>query len=123
MSTPTVSRFERSDKDIQMSSVFSILEALGLTDKRELEFASGRPTYDGKRMIVSFPAEEGNKTIRCGISREALEDHFQTDGKNPLAAFLANRKAIEQLARRKYLWGELEADGSVLIRTTDLILA
>lgn len=122
MSTPTVSRFEQSDKDIQMSSVLSILDVLGLTDKRGLEFASEKPTYDGNRGMVSFLAEDGNKMIPCAISREALEDHFGGDKKSPMAAFLANRDAIEQLARRKYLRGKLDADGSVLICTTDLIL-
>jgi len=33
--------------------------------------------------------------------------------------FRANRKAIEEFARKKYLEGQMEPDGSVLIRTLD----
>jgi len=32
VSTPTVSRFESGDKNIQLASVLAILEALGLLD-------------------------------------------------------------------------------------------
>ncbi len=58
--------------------------------------------------------------MRCAISREALDDHFQGDDKDKLEVFRANRRAIEQEARRKYLAGGTEPDGSVLIRTGDL---
>jgi hypothetical protein len=34
--------------------------------------------------------------------------------------FQQHRPAIEEKARRKYLAGDTERDGSVLIRTTDL---
>jgi hypothetical protein len=34
--------------------------------------------------------------------------------------FRTNRKAIEDFARKKYLAGQTESDGSILIRTIDL---
>jgi hypothetical protein len=34
--------------------------------------------------------------------------------------FGANRKASEEFRRKKYLAGEIEPDGSVLMRTLDL---
>jgi hypothetical protein len=34
--------------------------------------------------------------------------------------FRANRKAIEDFARKKYLAGQIESGGYVLIRTLDL---
>jgi hypothetical protein len=58
--------------------------------------------------------------VRCEITREALDDDFGGDGKDKLEVFRANRLAIEQEARRKYLAGRREADGSILIRTEDL---
>jgi hypothetical protein len=58
--------------------------------------------------------------VRSAIRREALDDHFQGDNKDKLEVFRANRRVIEQEARRKYLHGETEPDGSVLIRTGDL---
>ena len=36
VSTPTISRFEQADKDIQLSSAIAILDVLGMTDKRTL---------------------------------------------------------------------------------------
>ena len=34
--------------------------------------------------------------------------------------FRENRPAIEELAQRKYLTGQVEPDGTVLIRTADI---
>ena len=36
VSTPTISRFEQNDKDIQLSSALAILDVLGMTEKRTL---------------------------------------------------------------------------------------
>jgi len=93
-----------------------------MADRRDLDFRQGEPMYDSNRTVVTFEAWDGQKRILCAISREALEDHFGGDRKDPVVVFMANREAIEQLARRKYLRGELEPDHSILIRTTDLIL-
>ena len=123
VSTPTVSRFEQAGKDIQMSSVLSILDVLGMTDKRTLDFQQEEPVYDSGRMVVTFQGVDAKKRIPCAISREALEDHFGGNRKDPVVVFKANADAIEQLGRRKYLRGEFEPDGSVLIRTSDLILS
>jgi hypothetical protein len=49
-----------------------------------------------------------------------LDDHFHADNKDKLGAFRANRETIEREARRKYVEGRMERDGSVLIRTGDL---
>ena len=42
------------------------------------------------------------------------------DDKDKLEVFTAQRHAIELKVRQKYLDGEIEPDGSVLIRTGDL---
>ena len=67
-----------------------------------------------------FWGDDGETRVRCAISEEALDDHFRGDDKDKLEVFRANRQPIEQEARRKYLNGETEPDGSVLIRTSDL---
>jgi hypothetical protein len=76
--------------------------------------------YVFDREVVTFWGQDGESRVRCEISEEALDDHFGGDGKDKLEAFRANRKAIEEIARRKYLAGRREADGSVLIRSEDL---
>ncbi len=120
VSTPTISRFEQNDKDIQLSTVLAILDVLGLTDKRTLMFADQEFRRDESDAIV-FWGQDGDKRVHCRISREALDDHFSDrDRLKPDAAFTKYRRDIETLARRKYLLGQLEPDGSVLIRTNEL---
>lgn len=122
VSAPTVSRFEQNAEDIQLSSALAILDVLGLTDKRTLAFSDPASTY-GISHGVTFWGEDGEKRIRCQISREALDDHFSDgDRLRPEAAFRKYRPAIETLARRKYLVGQAEPDGTVLLRTDDIPL-
>jgi Fic family protein len=67
-----------------------------------------------------FWGEAGDNRVFCLISREALEDHFSDgDRLKPDDAFLAHREEIEAFASRKYARGQLEPDGSILIRTGD----
>ncbi len=119
VSTPTVSRFEQAEKDLQLSSVLAILDVLGMTDKRTLVF--GNPEYKADGEGVTFWGQHGKTRVRCRISREALDDHFSDgDRLRPEAAFKKHRQEIEALARRKYLLDQREPDGSILIRTGDL---
>jgi transcriptional regulator with XRE-family HTH domain len=120
VSTPTVSRFESGAKDIQLSSVTAILAVLGMVDERILTFPTSDSRYDSIRMVVLFAGKDGDKTVPCAISHEALEDHFDNDKREPAKVFRANRERIEHEARRKYLARRLEPDGLVLIKTEDL---
>jgi transcriptional regulator with XRE-family HTH domain len=119
VSTPTVSRFEGGEKDIQLSSALRLLGVLGLLDRRMLVFAEPDARYNSEKDIVAFWGRDGDKEVRCAISREAIDDRFKGDGKDKFKVYAANREAIEHEARRKYLAGKLEKDGSVLIRTAD----
>lgn len=122
VSTPTVSRFENAEKDLQLSSVLAIFEVLGLSDKRTLTFPNQEHRYEPSRSTVSFWGQDGPQRVLSRISREALDDHFSDRERlKPEAAFKKYRKQIEALARRKYLSGQREPDGSVLIRTNDIV--
>jgi transcriptional regulator with XRE-family HTH domain len=119
VSTPTVSRFEQASKDVQLSSVLAILDVLGMTDRRTLTFdaAAARDVDDS----IVFWGSDGETRVRFRISRAALDDHFSDgDRLRPDAAFKKHRRDIEGLARRKYLLGQCEPDGSVVIRTGEL---
>ncbi|MEP7243420.1 MAG: DUF1488 family protein [Gammaproteobacteria bacterium] len=120
VSTPTVSRFESGEKDIQLSTVTSILSVLGMLDERVLVFPDNDAYYDPARGVICFKGKDGDRTVTCAISREALDDHFEGDNKDKLKVFRANRERMEYEARRKYLAGRTEPDGSVLIKTIDL---
>ncbi len=121
VSPPTVSRFEQNAKDIQLSTVLAILNVVGMTDNRTLAFADESFRQDIDSGTIVFWGQEGETRIRCGISRHALADHFSDRGTlKPEGAFRKNRSEIEGLARKQYLTGKVEADGSVLIRTEDV---
>lgn len=120
VSTPTISRFESDEKDIQLSSVLNILGVLGMIDQRRLDFPEPKPVYLSDRMVVRFCGQDGDKHVHCEISENILDDHFQGDDKDKLKVFKANQAAIEHEARRKYLDDRLETDGTVLIQTGDL---
>jgi transcriptional regulator with XRE-family HTH domain len=120
VSTPTISRFENGEKDIQLSSALSILGVLGLLDARVLNFPDPEPRYDSINETVRFWGHDGTKRVLCAITNEALDDHYKPERKDKLKTFEANRAAIEQEARRKFLADTSEPDGSVIIRTADL---
>lgn len=120
VSTPTISRFENGEKDIQLSSALSILGVLGLLDTRALNFPDPEPRYDSINEAVRFWGHDGTRRILCAITRDALDDHYKPERKDKLKTFEANRAAIEQEARRKFLAGAVESDSSVMIRTNDL---
>ncbi len=88
--------------------------------KRELQFPAPKEIYIFDREVVAFWGQDGETRVRCEISEEALDDHFGGNGNDKVEVFKANRRAIEEIARRKYLAGRTEADGSVLIRSEDL---
>ncbi len=102
-----------------MSSVLNILQVLGMKDSRKLEFPNPKERYDSSRGVISFVGVDGDQKVICGISFEALDDHFE-DRKDPMRNFTNNRDKIESEARKKYIKNLLENDGSVLIRTEDL---
>jgi len=91
-----------------------------MQERHDLRFPAPDEKYEFGSDVVLFWAQDGDIRVRCQISREALDDHFGGDGKDKLAVFRASRQAIEEGARRKYLAGCTEPDGSVLIRTADL---
>jgi transcriptional regulator with XRE-family HTH domain len=123
VSTPTVSRLEGGDKNIQLSSALAILEALGMLEKRLLEFPDDAARYDDNRDVILFRGQSAGKVVNCAISREAIEDHFKPKGGGNaarIAAFKRHRRTIEELAERKFRARQMEPDGTLLIRSMDV---
>jgi len=78
------------------------------------------------RMLVEFVMFDGEKTVHCAVSDEALdklEGSSNTTAQERVAQFERNHKTVEELALRKFLAGRLEAATepfAVLVRSTDI---
>src|SRR2546428_9146032 len=70
VSTPTMSRLENAEKDLQVSSVLAILDVLGMSDKRTLVFTDPEHQRGAGDGIV-FWGQDGETKVRCCISRES----------------------------------------------------
>jgi hypothetical protein len=65
----------------------------------------------------------GDHSVRCAISRSALDDHFKPEGKDKddrLRIVRENRELIEQMMRAKYLSLPVDQPGGVLITSHDV---
>jgi hypothetical protein len=72
------------------------------------------------RKLSAFVAGIGDDSTNIGEQWTQPDDHFKGDNRDKLEVFNENREVIEQDARVKYLAGDTEADGSIVIRTGDL---
>jgi len=112
------------EMDIHPFTTFIVRRVQWHLERHDLTFPPAPPApkegFVFERDIVLFYGQDGEAWVRCVISGEALDDHFQGDGKDKLEVFSANRQAIEQEVRRKYNAGDTEVDGSILIRSDDL---
>lgn len=89
----------------------------------ELQFAAPVARYDFERDVVTFIGNAGSESVRCAVSREALEDHFEANGLDQagrLTKFRENRTVIEQMIQTKYLSWPVEEIGAVLLKTNDV---
>src|SRR5215471_13737973 len=89
-------------------------------ERHNLEFPDNTEKFDFDREVVVFFGEDGKARVRCAISREALDDDFGAYNRDKVEVFKENRRVIEGRARQKYLAGDTETDGSILIHTGEL---
>ena len=108
------------DMDINPFCAFVAERVRWSLEQHDLRFPEQEEKFIFDRQVVAFWGQDGKTRVRCEISREALDDTSKGDDKDKVEVFSANRRAIELETRRKYLAGETEPDGSVLIRTGDL---
>jgi len=108
------------EMDIHPFTTFIVRRVQWHLELHDLTFLAPKESFVFERDIVLFYGQDGDSWVRCVISREALDDHFQGDGKDKLEVFRANRQLIEQEVRRKYIAGDTEVDGSILIHSDDL---
>jgi hypothetical protein len=89
----------------------------------DLSFRAPEPRYAFDRDVVGFEGHAAGEIVRCEITGEALDDHFGAhggEGAARVAAFLANRSAVEKLVRVKYLEWPVEEPSHVLIGSAEV---
>src|SRR5216683_5630454 len=108
------------DMDIKPFAEFIADRVQWRLERHDLTFPDPKESFVHERDIVLFYGHDGEAWVRCVITRAALDNHFHGEGKDKLEVFRANRQVIEEEVRRKYIAGDTEVDGSILIRLDDL---
>jgi len=108
------------EMDIHPFATFIVRRVQWRLERHDLTFLAPMESFVFERDMVLFYGQDGHAVVRCAITREALDDHFHGDSKDKIEVFRANRPSIEQEVRRRYLAGDTELDGSILIRSGDL---
>jgi hypothetical protein len=85
-----------------------------------IEFTADEWYDHHRRKIVWFSAIVDEKSIDCGVSIEALRDHFGAYVDDPLPAFRSHRARIQDAATKLITERRFEDDGTVIIRSADL---
>ncbi|HEX2116209.1 MAG TPA: DUF1488 domain-containing protein [Alphaproteobacteria bacterium] len=86
-----------------------------------LTFLARPGKWDRFQKAVGFAAADGEKSVTCAVSQEALEDLAHKVDMNPadcVATFEQHRAAIEQKAAALYASGRVRAGETVLIKAS-----
>ena len=108
------------EMDIHPFATFIVRRVEWRLERHDLTFPSPMESSVLGRDMVLFYGQDGEAVVRCLVAGEALDNHFQGNGRDRLEAFRANRQPIELEVKRRYLAGDTELDGSILIRAGDL---
>jgi len=108
------------EMDIHPFTTFIVHRVQWRLERHHLTFPAPMESLVFGRDMVLFYGQDGEAVVRCDITGEALDQHFQGNGKDRVEVFRTNRQAIEQEVRRKYIAGDTEVNGSILIRSGDL---
>ena len=80
---------------------------------------NGKSAWDLERDSMRFEALVDGRKLRCFVTGDALEDHFQASRKTHEQAFAENRAQIEAVAKRLLCGGRINPGGEVYIMTAD----
>ncbi len=108
------------DVDIKPFTTLLAQRVRWALEKHDMAFPDQTEKFDFDREVVLFFGQDGKTRIRCAISREAVDDEFRADSREKIEVFRENRKVIEEAARQKYLAGDTESDGSILIHSGEM---
>ena len=89
-------------------------------NEMNIEFNADEWYDHHRRKVVWFSAIVDEKTIDCGVSIDALCDHFGAYYDDPLPVFRNHREPIQAAAAKLILQRRFEDDGTILVRSADL---
>lgn len=119
VSAATVARFEKGAASVNVSAVVAILGALGMSDPRDLKF-DGSFYIDTDDSVLAWAYDRGVQ-VPCRITYEALVKHRPNPKRERTEwVYMACQRGMEAIARRKYMLGRREKDGSVLVTKEDV---
>jgi hypothetical protein len=85
-----------------------------------IDFLSDEWYEPHRRKIVWFTAVRDEKSIECGITIDALVEHFGAFQDDPLPAFRKHHDKIWSTAEKLIAQRRFEDDSTVVIRSADL---
>jgi len=91
-----------------------------MENNMDIEFFADEWYDPHRRKVVWFSAVLDEKCIDCGISIDALIDHFGAFQDDPLPAFRKHRERIQEIATKLIAERRFEDNGTLLIRNADL---
>jgi hypothetical protein len=86
----------------------------------DTDFLSDEWYEPHRRKIVWFTAVRDEKSIDCGVTIDALVEHFCAFQDDPLPVFRKHRQEIWKIAEKLIAQRRFEDDGTVVIRSADL---
>jgi hypothetical protein len=103
--------------------LYAVGETRSIIPSLDIEFRDPQPRYEFSRDVVMFNGYARNQQKECAITRAALDDWFDVEGKGQetyLKAFRDHREEIQGMAQHLYLNDNVPSDGAVLIKTLDV---
>jgi transcriptional regulator with XRE-family HTH domain len=119
VSPTAVARFEKGARDTRIGAVVAILDALGMTDPRDLKF-DGSFYIDIDDSVLAWAYDRG-KQVPCRITYEALTTRRPNPKRERTEwVYMACQRDMEAIARRKYMLRGCGADGTVVVTKEDV---
>jgi hypothetical protein len=76
-------------------------------------------TENPLQQLIEFEVISNGKHIRCSITYDALNVHFDAENSDPLFAFMSGRPKIESLIAQRIKNGNNIVDENILIDASD----
>jgi hypothetical protein len=78
--------------------------------------------YESSTEVIVFHAHIGTKIIRCVISRDDLNDHYESEDtkENALENYQNNKDYFIEIAKKLIREDRFNEDGEIVVTTYDL---